>query len=108
MMAIMILALVFAVWGVVMHSQVSKEEAKFHQMQSDYFSQAKEVRDSAETGSALNQQLVEIQQTPSELMRMKLIGVGKILTGIFVLLFGILMALMMMPMRLAAEMKKKK
>jgi len=41
-------------------------------------------------------------------LRLKLIGVGKILTGIYVLLFGILIALIMMPMRLAQFMKGSK
>lgn len=106
MAIIMLAALFFAGQGVVMHSQVSTEEAKFHALQTSYFSQAKSVRDGAATGSALSNDLVEIQKYPSELMRLKLIGVGKILTGIFLILFAILMALMMMPIRLAAEIKK--
>lgn len=121
MVLIGIVSIVFAVQGVMMHRQVSVEEAEFHAKQSAYFSQSKAVRDAAATGSALNQQLVEIQQTPSELLRLKLVGVGKILTGIFILLLGILIALVMMPIRLGmiicpecgakltpAEMKKHK
>ena len=90
-----------------MHSQVETEEAKFHQLQADYFSQAKSARDEAAAGSELNNQLVEIANYPSELLKLKLVGVGKILTGIFILLFGILIALISMPMRLAMEIKKK-
>jgi len=41
-------------------------------------------------------------------MELKLLGVGKILTGIYVLLFGILIALVMMPVRLGNIIKKKK
>ena len=106
MMLIMIVSLIFAVQGIIMHQQVDSLEDKFHSTQALYFNQAKLVRDSAETGSALNKQLIEIQQTPSELLRLKLVGVGKILTGIFVLLFGILIALIMVPGRLAKMIKQ--
>ena len=107
MATLIIVSIVFAVQGVMMHNKVNTEEAAFHAKQAAYFNQAKSVRDSAETGSALNQQLVEIQQTPSELLKLKLVGVGKILTGIFILLLGILIALMIMPVRLGAIIKKK-
>ena len=106
MLGIMVVSLVFAGQGVIMHNQVNTEEAQFHELQSEYFNQAKSVRDSAEAGSELNQQLVEIKNYPSELLRLKLVGVGKILTGIFVLLFGILIALIMMPVRLGKMINK--
>lgn len=89
-----------------MHRQVGVEEAKFHQLQTDYFLKSKAVRDGAETGSDLNKQLVTVQNYPSELLRLKLVGVGKILTGIFALLFGILIALVSMPMRLGKIIKE--
>ncbi len=108
MAVLIVVSIVFAVQGVMMHMKVTTEEAAFHAKQAAYFNQAKSVRDSAETGSALNQQLVEIQQTPSELLRLKLVGVGKILTGIFILLLGILVALMIMPTRLGMIIKGKK
>lgn len=101
MSVIVITAFTFAVQGVSMHGQVTNEEAKFHQLQSDYFNLSKQEREVAITGSELNQSLVKIQNYPSELLRLKLVGVGKILTGIFALLFGILIALIMMPVRLA-------
>ncbi len=106
MMLLVIAAGVFAVQGVSMHNQVAEEEEAFHALNDDYFSIAKQERDSAVTGSALNENLVEIANFPSELLRLKLVGVGKILTGIFVLLFGILIALIMMPTRLAATIKE--
>lgn len=106
MLIIIIAAFVYAISGINMHRQVAVEEAKFHQLQNDYFLQSKEVRDAALTGSDLNQQLVAIQNYPSELLRLKLVGVGKILTGIFGLLLGILIVLFMMPVRLAKIMKK--
>ncbi len=108
MLAIMAGAVFFAWQGVDMHKQVDEKEKIFHQVQKDYFLQDKATRDRAPADSELNKNLVEIQQTPSELLRLKLVGVGKILTGIFILLFGILIALMMMPVRLAQEMKKSK
>ena len=55
-----------------------------------------------------NNQQVEIANYPSELLRLKLVGVGKILTGIYILLFAILMALIMMPIRLGKIIKGKK
>lgn len=105
MMLIMLISLVFAIQGVFMHTQVSKQEAEFHGLNSEYWTLSKAERETAPTGSELNQQLVDIQNFPSELLRLKLVGVGKILTGIYILLFGILIALIMMPMRLAQFMK---
>ena len=108
LMAILILSsLYYAIVGVSMHAKVSEEESKFHTLQSDYFNLDKATRDSAGEGSELNSQLVEIQQYPSELLRLKLVGVGKILTGIYILLLGILMALIMMPIRLGMIIKNK-
>ena len=101
----MILGIVFAYQGVSMHAQVGPAEDAFHAVQAEYFNQAKSVRDAAGTGSELNQQLVAIQQGPSSLMQLKLIGVGKMLTGIFILLFGIMIALVIMPVRLAKMLK---
>ncbi len=106
MALIMVLGIFFAYQGVAMHAQVAEDEATFHQLQDAYYSQAKSMRDAAATNSELSKQLVEIQQTPSALMELKLIGVGKILTGIFVLLFGIMIALIIMPVRLGQIIKK--
>lgn len=100
-------ALSFAWSGFSMHRQVAVNEAKFHQQLGEYFTLSKAERDGAETGSALNAQLVEIQKAPSDLLRLKLVGVGNILIGIFFLLFSILIALIMMPVRLAKMITKK-
>ncbi|MBI2451730.1 hypothetical protein HYV50_01470 [Candidatus Pacearchaeota archaeon] len=105
MMLIMLASLVFAVWGIQMHAQVSSQEAEFHRLNAEYWTLSKAEREAVPSGSELNQKLVEIQNFPSELLRLKLVGVGKILTGIYILLFGILIALIMMPMRLAQFMK---
>lgn len=106
MVLLIILGVVFAGWGFVMQQEVGTKEAAFHALQDEYFSNAKSVRDGAETGSLLSKQLVEIQQTPSELLRLKLVGIGRILIGIFFLLLGILIALMSMPRRLNDLMEK--
>ncbi|PIZ80065.1 hypothetical protein COY00_02240 [Candidatus Pacearchaeota archaeon CG_4_10_14_0_2_um_filter_35_33] len=108
MMLIMLVSLVYSIWGVQMHAQVNNQEARFHELNSEYWTLSKTERDMAPAGSELNRELVEIKNFPSELLRLKLIGVGKILTGIYVLLFGILIALIMMPMRLAQFMKGSK
>ena len=108
MLILVVLALVYAGKGIAMHQQVAVEEAAFHELQSSYWSQAKSVRDAAITGSELNDDLVAIKNYPSELLRLKLVGVGRILVGIFVLLFAILLALMVMPVRLAMMINKKK
>lgn len=107
LMALVILgSLFFAIQGINMHSQVDVEESKFHKLQEEYWIIDKSTRDSAPTGSDLNEQLVEIQNYPSELLRLKLVGVGKMLTGIYILLVGILVALIIMPMRLGQMLKK--
>lgn len=106
MLIIVVAAFVYGWQGVSMHTQVDSEEAAFHQLIDDYFSQSKSVRDAAPGSSELTDQLVELQQYPSDLLRLKLVGVGKILTGIFILLFGILIALVSMPIRLSKLMKK--
>ncbi|MBI3046660.1 MAG: hypothetical protein HYY86_03955 [Candidatus Harrisonbacteria bacterium] len=98
----------FALQGINMHNRVSVEEAKFHALQSSYFTLAKVEREAAPTGSELNQRLVQIQNYPSELLRLKLVGVGKILTGIFLSLLAIVFLLFMMPIRLAKLMKENK
>ncbi|PIR58943.1 MAG: hypothetical protein COU69_02875 [Candidatus Pacebacteria bacterium CG10_big_fil_rev_8_21_14_0_10_56_10] len=100
MALILLIGVMYAAQGVRMHAQVPVEEARFNQLQGQYFSQAKAVRDAAETNSELSQQLVRLQQYPSQLLELKLVGVGRILTGIFVVLVGIMIALVMMPNRL--------
>ena len=106
MAVLMLIGLFFVGQGVLMHADVDTEEEKFHDLNAAYFELSKAERDGAETGSDLNEDLVEIVNYPSELLRLKLVGVGKMLTGIFVLLFGILMALVMMPKRLGDVISK--
>jgi hypothetical protein len=108
MALIMLVSLLFAIQGISMHTKVKSEEANLHALQEKYFSLDKATRDTAPTNSELNKQLVEIQKYPSELLRLKLVGVGKILVGIYILLFGILIALIIMPTRLGQMIQSKK
>ena len=107
MASLMLLSLIFAIVGISMHQKVKGEEKRFHSIQDSYFVLDKETRDNAASNSQLSQQLMAIKNYPSELLRLKLVGVGRILVGIYILLFAILMALVMMPKRLAAVMKKR-
>jgi len=107
MMIIMLVSLFYMVWGNMMHAQVTEDEATFHNNLENYFNIDKVTRDSASANSALSGQLVEIKKAPSNLLRLKLIGVGRILTGIYALLFGILIALILMPIRLGMIIKGK-
>lgn len=108
-MVVLVLGGLYFAWqGVSMHLQVPIEETKFHALQESYFIQSKAVRDSAPTGSELNQDLVQIANYPSMLLELKLVGIGNILTGIFLLLLGILIALIVMPMRISVLMRRQR
>ena len=106
LLILIISALSFAWQGIGLHNKVSVEEAKFHALQNEYFTLSKVERESAQTGSELSQKLAQIQNYPSELLRLKLVGIGKILTGILSALLAIVFLLFMMPIRLAKLMKE--
>lgn len=93
--------IVYLYQGINMHSKAAVQEEQFNDLQAQYWTITKSERDAAETGSNLNEVLVRLQQYPSQLMFLKLVGLGKILTGIFALLFVIGIFLFMMPIRLA-------
>ncbi len=105
-MIIVIVGLVYLVQGVQMQNKVAVEEKTFNTLQADYWIVSKAERDAAPTGSELNSQLVRLQQYPSQLLQLKLVGIGKILTGIFAVLFVIGIFLFMMPFRLEAILRK--
>ena len=84
-----------------MHQQAAVDEKAFNDLQAEYWTISKAERDAAETDSELNQTLASLKQSPSQLTFLKLVGLGKILTGIFALLFVIGIFLFMMPPRLA-------
>ncbi len=101
MMVIVIAAAVFVVQGVSKQNQVAEVEETFHALQTDLIvNYTKEELDNAPVGSELAQQKAEVSNYPSTLLELKLVGVGKILTGIALLLVGILMSLIIMPVRL--------
>ena len=100
-MIITIAGIVYLFQGISMHQQAAVDEKAFNDLQAQYWTISKSERDAAATGSDLNQQLVILQQSPSQLIFLKLVGLGKILTGIFALLFVIGIFLFMMPVRLA-------
>lgn len=108
LLSLLVSSVAFVSKGVSMQNRVVGEEAIFHQLQNEYFTLSKAERESAPTGSMLNQKLVQIQNYPSLLLELKLVGVGKILTGIFFALLIIGFLLFMMPIRLAKLMKENK
>ena len=112
MMVVMAILVLISLWylyaGLSMHAQVTTDEATYHSAQRAYWAgNDKVTRDAAPANSDLNNQLADILNTPSDLLRLKLVGVGRILTGIFLLLLGILMALVMMPVRLGQIIKNR-
>ena len=106
LLILVIASITFAWQGVGMQNRVAGEETKFHALQEEYFTLSKVEREAAPTGSELNQKLVQIQNYPSSLMELKLIGIGKILTGILASLLAIVFLLFMMPIRTAKLMKE--
>lgn len=105
-MIITIAGTVYLFQGVGMQNQVAGEEENFHALQAEYWTISKVERDAAATGSELSQKLVRLQQYPSQLLELKLVGIGKILTGIFALLFVIGIFLFMMPFRIQTILRK--
>ncbi len=106
MMTLMIVGIVYAAQGIDMQNSVGPAEDTFHSQQTDYIvNNTKVERDTAPAGSVLAKQQAGLANTPSNLLKLKLVGVGKILSGIFVLLFGIMAALVMMPYKLATVIK---
>lgn len=104
---IVLISFFFAVKGVSMHFEVDREKTKLHELQEDYYSVDKATRDEAPSNTKLTQQLVEINYYSSEIMRLKLVGIGKLLVGIYLLLLGILVTLIVLPERLGRVIRKK-
>ena len=107
MALLVLLAAYFLYVGTSMHREVATQEAAFHAVQTDYFvHNDKATRDAAPVDSTLARQHAVLKNTPSELMYLKLVWVGKMLTAIAFLLFGIMIALFVMPMRLGILINK--
>ena len=103
------LGVLFVVIGILMHLSVLYLEFNdFGPLQEKYWSLDKATRDAALTGSDTSNMLVEIQKFPAKLMTLKLVGIGSLLTGIFISLMGIFGALTMMPKKLSAAIMKGK
>ena len=102
--AVILLAFLFLLVGIVLHvTAFSLEFGKFAPLLDDYYGQhSKAERDSAAAGSELALEQAEITKFPPKLMTFKLVGMGSILTGIFLLLFIIIQALKIMPIRLGS------
>ena len=96
----------FVLLGIILHIIAWVQDLNtFQPLVNEYWSVAKATRDSAATGSELANQLATIQGFPAKLMLFKLVGIGSILVGIWLVLFVIAKRLAMMPMRLAQIMK---
>ena len=106
MLLLILISTTFVYQGLQMHQRVLVEEERYHELQVQYFSLSKETRDGAEDNSELAVRLADINNYPSSLMTLKLLGVGNILTGIFALLLGILIAMVQMPVRIASLLSK--
>ena len=105
---VMLVSFLFLLGGIVLQvTAFTLEFTQFAPMLDDHFGEHTKIeRDSAAAGSALAIQQAEIAKFPPKLMTFKLVGVGSILTGIFLLLFVIVQALKIMPIRLARVIKK--
>ncbi len=102
--AVVLLAFLFLIVGIVFHVTAFTLEFKsFVPLLNDVAGLPKAEVDNAPVGSDLSLKKIEIAKFPPKLMTLKLVGVGSILTGIFLLLFVIIQALKIMPVRLCAK-----
>ncbi len=96
----------FVLVGIILHITAWVQEfTVFQPLVQDYWSVDKATRDAATSGSELANQLAEIQGFPAKLMTFKLVGVGSVLTGIWISLFVIAKRIGMLPVRLASIIK---
>lgn len=96
----------FVLAGIILHITAWIQEfTVFQPLVQDYWSVDKATRDAATSGSELANQLAEIQSFPAKLMTFKLVGVGSVLTGIWISLFVIAKRIGMLPVRLASLIK---
>ena len=101
---VVLIAYLFLLVGVVFHvTAFTLEFTKFTPLLDDVAGLPKAEVDNAPVGSELSMKKIEIAKFPPKLMTLKLVGVGSILTGIFLLLFVIIQALKIMPVRLCAK-----
>jgi len=109
---LILIALLFMLTGVFLQSTAFNLEFKeFTPILEELKPLQKSVVDNADPSSRIAMLKTEAAKFPAKLLTFKLVGVGAILTGIWILLFVILQALKIMPLRLAMvieEQQKKK
>lgn len=101
MKAIILTGVLFLVLGVVFQiTAFTLEFTQFAPLLDNLAGLPKSIADEAPVGSEISQWKIEVAKFPPKLMTLKLVGVGSILTGIFLTLFVITQALRVMPIRL--------
>ena len=107
MKAVVLLGFLFLTLGVVFQTTAFYMEfTQFAPLLDEVAGLPKSVVDEAPVGSDLSQQKIEIAKFPPKLFTLKLVGIGTILAGIFLMLFVITQALRVMPLRLGKVLKK--
>jgi len=104
-----IIALLLLLLGVALQSNAFRLEfTEFTPILDELIPIQKPLVDEAESGSRLAILKTEAAKFPPKLMTFKLVGIGAILTGIWILLFGIIQALKDMPIRAKMFLKQMK
>ncbi len=104
-----IIALLLLLLGVALQSNAFRLEfTEFTPILEELMPIQKPIVDEAEPGSHLTLLKTEAAKFPPKLMTFKLVGIGAILTGIWILLFGIIQALKEMPIRAKMFLKQMK
>jgi uncharacterized membrane protein YccF (DUF307 family) len=94
------IALLLLILGVALQSNAFRLEfTEFTPILEELIPIQKPLVDEADPGSRLAMLKTEAAKFPPKLMTFKLVGIGSILTGIWILLFGIIQALKEMPVR---------
>lgn len=107
MKAIVLAGVLFLVIGIAFQiTAFTLEFTKFTPLLDKLAGLPKSVADEAPVGSEISQWKIDAAKFPAKLMTLKLVGVGSILTGIFLILFVITQALRIMPIRLGKVIKE--
>lgn len=107
--ALSLLGILFVVIGAILQvTAFTLEFKKFAPVLDEIGPLQKDVVDNADPGSRIAMLKTEAAKFPPKLMTFKLVGVGSILIGIFIMLFNILQGLRVMPLRLAKVMQQNK
>jgi beta-lactamase regulating signal transducer with metallopeptidase domain len=99
---LILIAMIFLLTGIVLQSTAfNLEFNEFTPILEELKPLQKSVVDTADPASRVAMLKTEAAKFPPKLLTFKLVGVGAILTGIWIVLFVILQALKTMPLRLA-------